>query len=81
MPMVTVWPTPKGLPMAMTWSPTRSLLLSPISMIGRFSASILIKATSVGGSVPMISASYSFSPAKVTRILLAFSTTWLLVRM
>ena len=81
MPRVTVWPTPKGLPMAMTWSPTRRASLSPSLTKGRPVASILIRATSVRGSVPMISASYSRSPSKVTWILSAFSTTWLLVRM
>ncbi len=81
MPMVIVWPTANGLPIAMTWSPMRRSELSPISIIGRSLASIFSSATSVGGSVPMTLASYSRSPSKATVIFVAFSTTWLLVRM
>jgi len=67
--------------MAITWSPMRSTELSAVSIMGRPRASIFSSATSVGGSVPMTLASYSRSPSNVTWILVAFSTTWLFVRM
>ena len=53
-PAVTVCSNPKGLPMAMTQSPTRSFSESPISATGRLSpALILMRAMSVLASLPM----------------------------
>ena len=81
MPIVTVWPTLSGLPMANTTSPTRSLSLSASVTVGRFWASILMMATSVFGSVPMTLALNSRSSGSATFSSSAPSTTWLLVRM
>ena len=81
MPIVTVWPTSSGLPMANTTSPTRSLSLSASVTVGRFWASILMTATSVFGSVPMTLALNSRSSGSATFSSSAPSTTWLLVRM
>ena len=55
MPEVTVKvrPSPSGLPMASTHSPTRASSLLPRATGGRSLASILSTATSVFGSVPM----------------------------
>ena len=53
MPRVTVPPRPKGLPTAITSSPTRTLSLSPSASSGRSLASILSSARSVCLSVPM----------------------------
>ena len=52
MPMVTVWPTPKGSPIASTRSPTWTASLSPNGTVGRRSplVSILRTARSVRGS-------------------------------
>ncbi len=80
-PIVTVWPTLKGLPMASTVSPTSSLSLSLIVAAGRPTASIFSTATSVGGSVPTMWASNSFPfEGSATFTFSAFSTTWLAVR-
>ncbi len=83
MPMVTVLPTPKGLPMARTTSPTSTLSLSARSMVGRFFASILMRAMSVASSLPMTFASYSFfvSSLRATLISSATPTTWKFVMM
>ena len=82
MPIVTVCPTPNGLPTARTTSPTSSLSLSAIVIAGKFFPSTFSTAVSVAGSVPMILASNSFSPdASATFTLSAPSTTWLAVRM
>ena len=52
MPLVTVWPTPKGLPMASTRSPTSAVFESRSSTAGRTSpsASTLRMARSVSSS-------------------------------
>src|SRR5471032_1895761 len=52
MPMVTVWPTPKGLPMASTTSPTRACSAWPSTMTDSLPSDTLMTARSVSGSVP-----------------------------
>ena len=52
MPSVTVWPTPKGLPIASTTSPTCAWSDWPNRIDGSFGRSILSTARSVSGSVP-----------------------------
>ena len=75
-PTVTVWSKPNGLPMAMTHSPTRRASLSPRLSVGSgLSASILMRARSVFGSVPMTLASYSLPFWSLTLISVARSTT------
>ncbi len=54
MPVVTVASSPKGLPMAMTGSPTSSVAESPKGITGRPVASIFTTARSVLGSPPTI---------------------------
>ena len=54
MPAVTVFSRPNGEPIAITHSPTFSLLTSPIFTAGRPVASIFTTATSVRLSAPMI---------------------------
>ena len=72
---------PKGLPMAITHSPTSRLSESPrLAAVKPVLASILIIAISVFGSLPTTLASYSSSSANFTTIFCAFSTTWLFVR-
>ena len=68
MPIVTVWPTPNGLPMASTTSPTAmsSWLAKP--MAGNPSRSTFSTARSVSGSLP-IRRAFSRSPlARITSI-------------
>ena len=52
MPVVTVWSRPKGLPMAITGSPTCSRSESPKASVGRLLPSIFSRAMSVLGSLP-----------------------------
>ena len=52
-PWVTVWPTPNGLPMASTTSPTRSGGALPSGIAGSEPASMRSTARSVSGSVPI----------------------------
>ena len=66
MPAVTVFSRPNGEPIAITHSPTRSLLTSPIFTAGRPVASILTTATSVRLSAPMILALNSRLSVSVT---------------
>ena len=80
MPPVTVWPTPKGLPMASTWSPTCRVSELPSTTTGSRSRSICSRAKSVSGSVPMILARACRPSLRTTSISSALSTTWLLVR-
>src|SRR5215210_4336016 len=79
-PVVTLIPTFKGLPMAMTGSPTPTEFESP-SVSGfsaSFGASTCISATSVEGSWPTTSASLRTPSANLTEISSAPSTTcWL----
>src|SRR5918995_5816635 len=82
-PVVTLIPTFKGLPMAMTGSPTPTESESP-SVSGfsvSFGASTCISATSVEGSCPTTSASLRTSSANLTEIASAPSTTCWLVTM
>src|SRR5574341_98206 len=81
-PTVTVWSSPKGLPMAMAHSPIRILPESPNVATGRSSgASILITARSVLESLPMTVAENFRLSARRTSIWSACSITWLLVKM
>ena len=70
MPLVTVWPTPNGLPMASTRSPTSSLSLSANSRNGKSLPpfSILSTARSVRSSWATILASNSRLSDSATRI-------------
>jgi len=80
MPCVTVCPTPKGLPMARTMSPTWRASESPKSTNWRFDA-FLSRSTarSVRGSRSTMSASNSRRSASATFTSFMFSITWLLV--
>ncbi|GJE72472.1 hypothetical protein CHKEEEPN_4029 [Methylorubrum podarium] len=80
MPCVTVCPTPKGLPIAITKSPTSRWSESPIG-IGAMSAGLLILSTarSVRGSRSTNCASNSRLSASATFTSFMFSMTWLLV--
>ena len=80
-PLVTVWPTPKGLPMASTWSPTCSESELPSTITGNLSSAIFSTARSVSGSVPITLPVVCRPSLSVTSISSAPSTTWLLVRM
>ena len=78
MPAVTVPPSPNGLPMASTQSPTRRLSESPngtaVSCVSP--GSIFSTAISVFWSWPSTSATNVVSSASVTVISSAFSITW-----
>ena len=71
--------SPRGLPMAMMSSPTVSMSESPSVAGTRPEASILMMARSFRPSVPTMVASCLLSSLRVTRMLVAFSTTWLQV--
>ena len=78
-PTVTDDASERGLPAAITHSPTRSSSLEPSARYGKGSSrSILRTARSVAASVPFTSASYSRSSSR-TVTLVAPSMTWLLV--
>src|SRR5215211_1970242 len=82
-PVVTLIPTFSGLPIAMTGSPTPTVLESP-SVSGSSNpsgASTFMSATSVEGSSPTISASSRTPLANLTEISSAPSTTCWLVTM
>jgi hypothetical protein len=81
MPLVTVCPTPKGLPMARTRSPTSSSSDSRSSRKGSWSpfTSILSTARSVRSSRRSTSASNSRRSARTTVTSSASLMTWLLV--
>ena len=81
MPAVTVLFSPKGLPTAITHSPTLIFSESPTGRVGRFLPSILMSARSVALSVPMMRAENSRLSLSVTVSSSAPSTTWLLVTM
>ena len=78
-PAVTVLFRPKGLPTAMTHSPTLTLSLLAIGRVGRSFALTFIRARSVLLSVPMMRAENSRLSLSVTVSSSAPSTTWLLV--
>ena len=79
MPAVTVFSSPKGEPIAITHSPTRSRLTSPTLTAGSPDASIFTTATSVRLSAPTIRALNSRLSVKVTMTSSAPSTTCALV--
>jgi hypothetical protein len=81
MPLVTVCPTPNGLPIASTWSPTCSASELPSVITGSRSRLIFRMARSVSGSVPITFARVLRLSFSATSISVAPSTTWLLVRM
>ena len=78
-PLVTVWPTPNGLPIATTKSPICRRSLFAIGIAVRSCAGIRIRATSVSGSEPTNSARRVRPSARFTETSSASSTTWLLV--
>ena len=75
MPDVTVFPRPKGLPIAMTKSPARTVSELPIGMSVSPSASTFSTAISVAASEPMTSASRSSPSSRDIWISSALSTT------
>ena len=79
MPAVTVFSSPKGAPMAMTHSPTRSLPTSPVRTKGRPVASIFSTAISVRSSLPKTLALNWRLSVSLTVTSSAPSTTWALV--
>src|SRR5207237_9665347 len=81
-PAVTVPPSPNGLPIASTQSPTLALLESPQLAAGSgVLASTLRRARSVTWSRPMTWACSAVSSDSVTVIWSAVAITWLLVTM
>ncbi len=66
MPDVTVFSRPKGVPMAMTHSPTLRRLTSPTTTAGNLDASIFSTATSVRLSAPTTLALNSRLSVRVT---------------
>jgi len=82
MPAVTVPSRPKGLPMAITQSPTRAASESPRRSRGELLLRHDLHHREIGERVPAADLRGNSSPALVvTFTLRAFSTTWLLVRM
>ena len=85
MPLVTVPPRPKGLPIATTQSPGRASLESPNATKGNGSRRLILStARSDAASAPTSSASYSVPSGMVTvissRVARLFGlTTWLFV--
>ena len=77
MPLLTVWPTPKGLPMASTSSPTSTVSLSRNRRngISRAPSSFRI-AMSDSSSANKTRAAYSSRVFSTTRISVACPTTW-----
>ena len=76
MPPVTVCPTPNGLPIASTTSPTCSASDEPKLIAASASAFTRSTARSVSGSFPTTLASSLLPSASATSISLAASTTW-----
>ena len=81
MPVVTVCSRPKGLPIAITGSPTWSCAESPSGTTGSPRASTFRRARSVFGSRPRTFAGHSRPSESLTLISVAPSTTWLFVTM
>ena len=79
MPAVMVDCRSNGEPIASTHSPSLRAFDEPNGSVGSPSASILTSATSVVGSVPIVSASKLRPSLSFTRSLVAPSTTWLFV--
>ncbi|CAI8332249.1 MAG: Uncharacterised protein [Cellulomonadaceae bacterium TMED98] len=86
-PVVTVLFSPSGAPIAMVSSPTFNWSESPIGMgVSGTPVSILMTATSLRASTPMISEDHSLPSVVVTRMVASAScppavTTWALVMM
>ena len=81
-PVVTVLPSPNGLPIAIASWPTWRLRLSPSRAAGSDSLlSTLITARSASGSRPINRPLRTFPPVSVTLMVVAPWTTWLFVRM
>ena len=75
-PVVTVVPNPRGLPIAITHSPILSESEFPIrTSLIESCVSIFKRAKSVRASVPIILASYFFSLCKTIYISSSFLTT------
>src|ERR1700730_617655 len=79
MPIVTVWLSPNGLPIASTTSATSTRPESPKAKTGKSFPGSLTIARSVLGSAPMSLPVSSRRSARVTLMSCAPSTTWLLV--
>ncbi len=79
MPEVAVWPMPKGLPMAITKSPTARPSESPHFVSTRFFGSTFNKAMSVPGSAPTSFAGSRRLSLRVMAISRASLTTCALV--
>ena len=85
-PLVTDWPYPRALPIAITGSPSfRSSLLPKVATVMAFLVSSLrsfkdtaITARSISESSPLTCACASLPSIKVTFSVSALSTTWLL---
>src|SRR3546814_17522399 len=69
MPAVTVLPRPKGLPMAITQSPTRVVVLSPNLTKGRPLALIFRTPSSYATSRPINFASFSLRLVRLSVLL------------
>ena len=80
MPIVTVCPTPKGLPIASTTSPTARLSVAE-KVIAGSTASLAMRSTarSVSGSRPISFAANLRPSLSAISIASAVSMTWLLV--
>ena len=79
-PAVTLYWKPKGLPIAIASWPTRIFSESPRGAVISLPEEMRMTATSVPGSSPTIVASNRRPSLRVTAILSAPWTTWLLVR-
>ena len=79
MPLVTVCSNPRGEPIAIAISPTRTERDAPIRANGRSAAWIRITARSVSGSSPTSVASNWRPSGRLTSIDAAPPATWLLV--
>jgi hypothetical protein len=80
-PIVTVWLSWNGLPMATTYSPTAARDESPQGSVASARASIFTTAMSVTGSVPTSLPRKRRWSEVVMAIWFACSITWLLVTM
>ena len=81
MPEVTVWPSPNGLPIATTKSPTSARSESATGIWVRFAALTCSTATSDPGSLPTTFAVSERLSSSVTVISVAFSITCAFVMM
>jgi hypothetical protein len=67
MPLVTVWPTPKGLPMASTRSPTSTSSESRISRLGRLGPGVDAQHREVGALVVSTSSGIELAAGRPAR--------------